>query len=384
MQSPIDVTKRKTGTKALILLFMAFLLAFTLGQVALAAPDVNFGDINDDGRIDVRDVVLVMQHILELKELDDDQLKAADVTGDGEINVNDATQIMQYSLGLIDRFTVESAIKSIERVEIDVSYGTAKENIDFPDEVEINLYDESIKDVKVTWEDTSTPEYKKNKYGHYVFRGDLVDLPDDVFNPHKLRPLAVIGVGYQVHPPRPAPTPPPIPDPPPVDSFEDLDGEVIELVPGVYNVEIPYATAEEKLDDVTKDVFLVLYVEGKDPIVLSYDENRDAFFKAAVEGYTEQEILESIVYVWDPEDVTADDLNVAIDQLVPGAYNVTIKLEDAQAKLDNVTEDSTLILNVPDKDPIELEYVAQRDGFFKANVQGYTEDEISESLVVVE
>ncbi len=383
MQSPLSMVRRKNGAKALILFLTALLLAISLGQAAFGAPDVTFGDVNDDGKIDVRDVVMVMQYILELKELDNDQMKAADVTGDGKIDVNDVSQIMQYSLGIIDRFTVHSSIKSVERVEIDVSYGTAQDNVGLPEEVEITLYDNSSQDVSVKWEDTSTPEYQQFKYGHYVFRGELDQLPQDVFNPKELKAIAVVGVGYQVRPPRPAP--PPLPDPPPVNTFADLDGVIIQIVPGVYNLEIPYATAEERLDNVTKDSLLVLYVMDKYPLVLSYDENRDAFFKAAVQGYTQQEINQAWVYVWEDidETVTADDLNVQFVDILPGVFNVIITLADAQAEL-NVTETSTLVLYVTGKDPLTLEYYADRDAFFKPAVQGYTENEIRNAVVEVD
>ncbi len=383
MQSPLSMVRRKNGAKALILFLTALLLAISLGQAAFGAPDVTFGDVNDDGKIDVRDVVMVMQYILELKELDNDQMKAADVTGDGKIDVNDVSQIMQYSLGIIDRFTVHSSIKSVERVEIDVNYGTAQDNVGLPEEVEITLYDNSSQDVSVKWEDTSTPEYQQFKYGHYVFRGELDQLPQDVFNPKELKAIAVVGVGYQVRPPRPAP--PPLPDPPPVNTFADLDGVIIQIVPGVYNLEIPYATAEERLDNVTKDSLLVLYVMDKYPLVLSYDENRDAFFKAAVQGYTQQEINQAWVYVWEDidETVTADDLNVQFVDILPGVFNVIITLADAQAEL-NVTETSTLVLYVTGKDPLTLEYYADRDAFFKPAVQGYTENEIRNAVVEVD
>ena len=201
----MSTVRRKDGAKAPILFLIALLLAISLGQAVFGAPDVTFGDVNDDGKIDVRDVVMVMQYILELKELDSDQIKAADVTGDGKIDINDVNQIMQYILGLIDRFTVHSSIKSVEEVEFDVSYGTAQDNIGLPAEVEITLYDNSSQDVSVKWEDTSTPEYQQFMSGDYVFRGELDQLPQGVFNPKELKATAVVNVGYQVHQPQPAP-----------------------------------------------------------------------------------------------------------------------------------------------------------------------------------
>ena len=74
-------------------------------------------------------------------------------------------------------------------------------------------------------------------------------------------------------------------------------------------------------------------------------------------------------------DVTAKDLNVVIDQLLPGVLNITIPFADAQAKL-GATPESTLVLAVQGKAPLELLYNAAvldgAGGFFKAAVQGYT------------
>jgi len=62
------------------------------------------GDINDDGIINVQDVVIAMQHVLMIDELAEEQAAMADVNGDGEINVVDVTLLMQFALGLIDTF----------------------------------------------------------------------------------------------------------------------------------------------------------------------------------------------------------------------------------------------------------------------------------------
>ncbi len=62
------------------------------------------GDLNGDGKIDVLDVVLLMQIILQLTELDEEALARADVNKDGKINVVDVTLILQFSIGMIDTF----------------------------------------------------------------------------------------------------------------------------------------------------------------------------------------------------------------------------------------------------------------------------------------
>ncbi len=88
-------------------LCLGMLIVLILGLTILfisPCPAAAFapGDVNGDGRIDVRDVVLAMQHALGLKKLTGAQFLAADITGDGAINVRDVTKMMQFSLGIID------------------------------------------------------------------------------------------------------------------------------------------------------------------------------------------------------------------------------------------------------------------------------------------
>ncbi|MBW6463117.1 MAG: CHAP domain-containing protein [Bacillota bacterium] len=62
-------------------------------------PDIKYGDVIGNGIVDVRDVTLVMQHVLKVRELDYGQLVPADVNRDGVIDVLDVTLIMRYILG---------------------------------------------------------------------------------------------------------------------------------------------------------------------------------------------------------------------------------------------------------------------------------------------
>ncbi len=62
------------------------------------------GDLNDDGVVNVLDVILVLQHILEIKELDAAAAPRADVNGDDKVDIQDAALIMRYALGLIENY----------------------------------------------------------------------------------------------------------------------------------------------------------------------------------------------------------------------------------------------------------------------------------------
>ena len=72
-----------------------------------AEPDVTYGDVNDDGKIDASDALEALQHSVELKKLEGDAFTAADVTNDGTVDATDALNILQYSVELIDHFPVE-------------------------------------------------------------------------------------------------------------------------------------------------------------------------------------------------------------------------------------------------------------------------------------
>ena len=83
-----------------VVIIMALLLAPACSQ----AQELARGDLNGDGKIDVRDVTRVMRHILALQPLEESLIPTADVNNDGSVNVRDAILIMQYSLKLIDTF----------------------------------------------------------------------------------------------------------------------------------------------------------------------------------------------------------------------------------------------------------------------------------------
>lgn len=73
-------------------------------EEAVPNPEIKYGDVLGNGVIDIRDVVLVIKHVLQIEELAEDQRLAADVNQDGAIDVLDASMIMRHVLGLITAF----------------------------------------------------------------------------------------------------------------------------------------------------------------------------------------------------------------------------------------------------------------------------------------
>ena len=73
-------------------------------QNPVFGPGLMCGDIDGDGLINILDITLAMQHALNRKILDENQILAADVNHDGLVDIRDVVLIMQFCLALIDSF----------------------------------------------------------------------------------------------------------------------------------------------------------------------------------------------------------------------------------------------------------------------------------------
>ncbi len=73
---------------------------FQLAELALTGttPDVDTGDINGDGKINVSDVTALVNMVLGVVPKDDER---ADLNGDGKVNVTDITALINIILGII-------------------------------------------------------------------------------------------------------------------------------------------------------------------------------------------------------------------------------------------------------------------------------------------
>lgn len=72
--------------------------------IAEAETPAVAGDVNQDGKVNLTDAKLVMQHYNGVKTLDSRQKENADVNGDGKVNLTDAKLIMKYYNGEITGF----------------------------------------------------------------------------------------------------------------------------------------------------------------------------------------------------------------------------------------------------------------------------------------
>ncbi len=66
--------------------------------------DIAFGDVNNDGVINITDATLVQKHAVRLTTLSADMALRADVNHDGYVNISDATLIQKYVAGMVTSF----------------------------------------------------------------------------------------------------------------------------------------------------------------------------------------------------------------------------------------------------------------------------------------
>ena len=77
-----------------VILIIIFSIILFLGNPAYATY-VDRGDVNFDGVVDVKDAVLVKQHILGIRELTDEEFVRADTNMDEVVNIIDLVFIIK-------------------------------------------------------------------------------------------------------------------------------------------------------------------------------------------------------------------------------------------------------------------------------------------------
>jgi uncharacterized repeat protein (TIGR02543 family) len=184
-------------------IFLPVVLAIflILTVVSAGAAESMLGDVNGDGVIDVRDVVLVQRHILGKITLTAEQFKAADINGDGLVDARDVTLIMQHTIGKISTFPLQ--VGKIDDLNLSVNFGTPYSSINFPATVSATISDGTKRDISVKWDEASTPVYNAFTAGTYVFKGNLHDLPSGITNPDGLKATANVNVSSAWIPPQP-------------------------------------------------------------------------------------------------------------------------------------------------------------------------------------
>lgn len=83
----------------------AILTSLNLEQITPAEPQVMLGDINNDGKIDIKDVNQAILAANSYVTLTDKEQKAADVNGDNRIDIKDVNQLVLFANDYITSFT---------------------------------------------------------------------------------------------------------------------------------------------------------------------------------------------------------------------------------------------------------------------------------------
>ncbi len=67
-------------------------------------PEIVLGDVDFDGRTNVKDATAIQKYSVGLSDFNDNALASADVNKDGVVNVMDSTLIQKYAVGLVSGF----------------------------------------------------------------------------------------------------------------------------------------------------------------------------------------------------------------------------------------------------------------------------------------
>ncbi len=185
----------KGGSVRVYLLFLSvflFTVLLLFSSYTPTAEAVGYGDLNEDGSVDVRDVVKIMRHLLELDLLPQDLQVAADVNGDGIVDINDVVIIKRYVLGLIEEFPIA------ELDVIDMSRSRAV-FIGFLGDTKVVVYIKSYKDIdtisadgKVMAYDVDGDYWETTLYGYDV--GDEVVVTAIANQKEQMAVLVVVDV----------------------------------------------------------------------------------------------------------------------------------------------------------------------------------------------
>ena len=60
------------------------------------------GYVNEDGKVDFLDAIMVLRYDAEIIQLTDNQMRAAEVNKDGKVDFLDAIMILRYDAEIID------------------------------------------------------------------------------------------------------------------------------------------------------------------------------------------------------------------------------------------------------------------------------------------
>lgn len=93
--------------KAAVLVVGLDILTAAEEKMATLTPDITYGDVDGDGKVNASDALKALQHSVKLITLQDDIFLAADVDKSGVVDATDALYILQKSVNLIDTLPIK-------------------------------------------------------------------------------------------------------------------------------------------------------------------------------------------------------------------------------------------------------------------------------------
>ena len=103
---PVGIYQNKDGEAGQAYQNPVYSLALTIQK---AEPEVTYGDVNGDGKINMQDYILTFQYCVKRTTLSGTELLAADVNGDNKVNMQDYILIFSYCVKRISAFPVQGS-----------------------------------------------------------------------------------------------------------------------------------------------------------------------------------------------------------------------------------------------------------------------------------
>jgi len=98
-------------------------------------PNIFYGDVSLNGAVHAYDAALILKHLVDLEDLNEQQLLNANVSPDATVSALDAALIFQYVVGLIDTLPYDSAMGTLHAsgdIEINDGNVQAGQQIEVP------------------------------------------------------------------------------------------------------------------------------------------------------------------------------------------------------------------------------------------------------------
>lgn len=96
----------------------AIILSVCVSVFSITAFAYSAGDVNMDGKIDIKDSTLIQKHLAEIDTLDKNQCVLADINNDGEVDITDATMIMSIAAEIIEAPATQPTTKDPDIVDL--------------------------------------------------------------------------------------------------------------------------------------------------------------------------------------------------------------------------------------------------------------------------